>query len=64
MLTRSPLEIEMFADVQSAELERKLRSRRPEWYGDAIPFEGSSLRRGLGRLLISTGTWLSGTDRA
>lgn len=53
----------MFADVQSAELERKLRSRRPEWYGDAIPFEGSSLRRGLGRLLISTGTWLSGSDR-
>lgn len=64
MLTRSPLEFEMFAEVQSAELERKLRRRRPEWYGDAIPLEGSSLRRGFGRLLISTGAWLAGTDRS
>jgi hypothetical protein len=62
MLTRSPLEIEIYADMQAQDLERRLRSRRPEWYGSAGPQDGPSLRRGVGRWLISAGTWISGSS--
>lgn len=64
MLTHSPLHFEMHAEMHAQEIERALRSRRPEWYGSAGPLEGPSLRRGVGRLLISAGTWLSGAREA
>ena len=62
MLTRSPLEIEMYADIQAEEINRMLRNRRPEWYGEDGWPEGASLRRGVGRLLISAGTWMTGSQ--
>jgi len=62
MLTRSPLEIEMYADIQAEEINRMLRNRRPEWYGEEGRPEGASLRRGVGRLLISAGTWMTGSQ--
>ena len=61
MLTRSPLEIEMYASMQAEERDRALRNHRPEWYGSEGMLEGPSLRRGVGRLLISAGTWISGS---
>jgi hypothetical protein len=60
MLTRSPLEIEMNAEMRAAELERTLRNRRPEWYGGS-PLEGPRIRRGAGRVLVAAGTWISGS---
>lgn len=60
MLTRSPLEIEMYAEMQAEDIARSLRNRRPEWYGSAGPQDGPSLRRGVGRWLISAGTWIAG----
>lgn len=62
MLTRSPLEIEMYADMHAEEVNRILRNRRPEWYGEAGQPDGASLRRGVGRLLISAGTWMTGSQ--
>jgi len=61
MLMRSPIEIEMYIEMQAEERERALRNRRPEWFGNRTPVEGASLRRGVGRWFISAGTWISGS---